>query len=170
MAVEFTITLEVHVYLFISDRKNVSNLRADADDAGVERADMVSAAAVAGELVIHIADCADEQLLGDKLRRAPIEVGIDAAGVSRRFVLEIPSESQDRREFVARLRIEIGVADSAVDGAVAETDICQIAGAVQADRNVAGQIGHVIIDAGIPTIGEHWNEIGEARRVLLERN
>ena len=62
---------------------------------------------------------------------------------------------------MAGLLIEIGVADAAVDGVVAETHICQIAGAVQADRDVAGQIGHVIVDAGVPAIGELWNEIGE---------
>ena len=71
---------------------------------------------------------------------------------------------------MAGFRIEISVADAAVDGAMAYADIRQVAGALQADRNVAGQINHVIVDAGIPAIGEYWNEIGKARRVLAERH
>ena len=51
-------------------------------------------------------------------------------------------------EQLAGLRIEISVADAAVDGAMAKADIREIAGTVQADRNVAGQINHVIVGAG----------------------
>ena len=71
---------------------------------------------------------------------------------------------------MAGLRIEISVANAAIDGAMADADIRQIAGAVQTDWNVASDIDHVVVDAGIPAIGENWNEIGKARRVLLERH
>src|SRR6516165_6142994 len=88
-------------------------------------------------------------------------MGIDAAGILCREILEISRKSQHGRELVAGLRIEISVADAAVDRAMAETDIRQVAGAIQADRNVAGDIDHVIVDTGVPAIGEHWNEIGK---------
>src|SRR6516165_10731748 len=95
-------------------------------------------------------------------------MGIDAAGILCREILEISRKSQHGRELVASLLIEISVADAAVDRAMAKADIRQITGAIQADRNVAADIDHVIVDTGVPAIGEHWNEIGKARRVLLK--
>jgi uroporphyrinogen-III synthase len=136
----------------------------------IEGAQHRGAAVVRGKLLVEVSDEADLQLLGQKLRSAPIEMRIYSTGISRRLILEIARKSQHSREFVAGLRIEISVTDAAVDGAMAEADIRQIAGTVQADRNVAGQIGHVIVDPSVPAIAEHWNEIGKARRVLLKRN
>jgi len=37
-----------------------------------------AAAAAAGELVVHIADRANQHLLGDKLRRTPVQVKVEA--------------------------------------------------------------------------------------------
>ena len=53
---------------------------------------------------------------------------------------------------------------------MADADIREITGTVQTDWNVAGDIGHVVIDAGVPAIDEHWNQISKTRRVLLARN
>src|SRR6516225_11240435 len=151
-------------------RKNIADLRADTDDARFEGAQHWSTTAVAGELLVEVADKADLQLFGQKLRSTPIKMGIDAAGILCREILEIARKSQHGRELVAGLLIEISVADSAVDRAMAEADIRQVAGAIQADRNVAGDIEHVIVDTGVPAIGEYWNAIGKARRVLRERH
>ena len=91
VGVELAVALEVQVSLRISERKDVSDLRADSDNAGFEGADVIAAATVAGELVIHIADRTDEHLLGEKLRRAPIEMEIDAVGIVGRWIFEISS-------------------------------------------------------------------------------
>src|SRR5437588_2081169 len=69
---------------------------------------------------------------------------IDAARVSRRLVPEVAGQPEYGSKLVTGLWIEIGVAQPAVERAMTEADVGQIAGAVLADRNVAGQIGHVI--------------------------
>jgi hypothetical protein len=51
---------------------------------------------------------------------------------------------------MAGLRIEIGVAAAAVDGAVSDANIRQAVGLISANRNVAGDVGHVVVDAGVP--------------------
>src|SRR5215468_2981788 len=54
--IELAIALKIDVALHACHRKKISNLRADADDAGLERAEDRRAAAVAGELFVEIAD------------------------------------------------------------------------------------------------------------------
>jgi hypothetical protein len=44
VCVELPIALEVQISLIISERKDIADLRAYADDAGFEGADMVAAA------------------------------------------------------------------------------------------------------------------------------
>jgi hypothetical protein len=89
VGVELAIALEIQVSLIISERKNIPNLRADADDARLEGADAVAASTVAGELVVHIAHRPDEQLFGEKLRCAPIKVKVET-------VLIYPDSSKTR--------------------------------------------------------------------------
>jgi hypothetical protein len=43
VGVEFPISLEIQISLITPERKDMADLRADADDAGFERADMVAA-------------------------------------------------------------------------------------------------------------------------------
>jgi hypothetical protein len=62
MGVELHIPLEIQISLIISDRKEIADLRTDADNPRLERADVVAASAVAGELVVDIAHRPDEQL------------------------------------------------------------------------------------------------------------
>jgi hypothetical protein len=93
---------------------------------------------------------------------------VDAVGVSGGGIFEIAGEADRRRKFVARLRVEIGVTDAAVDGAMAETQVGKIARMEEADRDVARYIGHVIVDAGIPAHRELWNHIAEAIGRLTE--
>src|SRR6516162_8291247 len=54
-------------------------------------------------------------------------------------------------ENLPRLLVEIGVAGAAVERAVPDADIREADRAVGADRNIAGQVGHDIVDTGIPT-------------------
>ena len=54
---------------------------------GFEAADAVTGAVVAGKLLVGVADEADLPLLGEELRRAPIEVHVDAVLVLRVGIL-----------------------------------------------------------------------------------
>ena len=63
---------------------------------------------------------------------------------------------------MAGLRIEIGVAGAAVDRAVTDAKIGQPVRIVGADRNVAGDVGHHIVDAEIPAQRRLRNKIAEA--------
>jgi hypothetical protein len=64
------------------------------------------------------ADAVRLQLLGQKLRRAPADVRIDAARIVGRVILEVSGQPDNCRKFVAGLWIKIRVAVTAVDGAV----------------------------------------------------
>ena len=63
---------------------------------------------------------------------------------------------------MAGLRIEIGVAAAGVDRAVSDADIRQTRGLISADRDVAGDVGHEVVDAGVPFQLEHRVQIPKA--------
>ena len=63
---------------------------------------------------------------------------------------------------MAGLRIEIGVAAAGVDRAVSDAYIRQARGLVSANRDVARDIGHVVVDAGVPAQLEHRRQIPKA--------
>ena len=63
---------------------------------------------------------------------------------------------------MAGLRIEIGVAAAGVDRPVTDTNIRQARGLVGANRDVAGDVGHVVVDAGVPAQREHRYQIPKA--------
>ena len=63
---------------------------------------------------------------------------------------------------MAGLRIEIGVAAAGVDRAVSDANIRQARGLVSANRDVAGDIGHVVVDAGVPAQLEYRYQIPKA--------
>src|SRR5436309_12417337 len=75
---------------------------------------------------------------------------IDAILVLSGSVLEIVGEAEHAGEFVAGLRIEIGVGAAGVDRAVSDSNIRQARGLVSANLDVAGDIGHEVVDAGVP--------------------
>src|SRR5262249_50878368 len=84
---EFPVALEVHVALIVvADFEDVADLRSDADDTRFEAADPVATSAVAGKLLVDVSDEANLRFLGQELRRAPIEVHIDAVLVIRERV------------------------------------------------------------------------------------
>jgi hypothetical protein len=63
---------------------------------------------------------------------------------------------------MAGRRIKISVATACVDCAVPDTYILQTVGVVGADRYIAGDVGHVVVDARVPTQRELWNQITKA--------
>src|SRR5438132_881541 len=69
---EFPIALDVHIALFLADREEIAELRADARDVRLESAEGCAGAAVAGQLVVKIAGDSDVGLLVQELRRGPI--------------------------------------------------------------------------------------------------
>ena len=82
--------------------------------------------------------------------------------IASHVFLEIVGEAEHAREFVAGLRIEIGVAAAGVDRAVSDAYIRQARGLVSANRDVAGDVGHVVVDAGVPFQLEHRRQIPKA--------
>src|SRR6185503_8119050 len=117
---------------------------------GLEAANTVAWTAVATELLVDIAYEANHDLLRQELRCTPVEMHVDAVLILRRSILGIVGEAEHTGEFVAGLRIEIGVAAAGVDRAVSDADIRQARGLVSANRDVAGDVGHVVVDAGVP--------------------
>src|SRR6202008_34174 len=77
--VEFAVGLQVEIALhFVSAWKDVAELRPDADHARLEAADAIARAAVAADLLVEVTHEADLDLLGQELRRAPVEMHVDA--------------------------------------------------------------------------------------------
>ena len=84
------------------------------------------------------------------MRGAPIKVKIDAALVLGVGVLEIIGQAGDARKFIPGGRIKICVAATGIDRAVANADIGESGRIILAGGNIAGDVGHEIVDALIP--------------------
>jgi hypothetical protein len=95
--------------------ENISDLRPDAENARPETAQSRRLTKIVGDLLIGVSDHACEKLLGEEVRRGPVEMEIDTALVLRVLVLEIVGEAGNAREFVAARRIKVGVAAADVD-------------------------------------------------------
>src|SRR5262249_39623546 len=87
---------------------------------------------------------------------------VDAVLVLRRLVGEIVCEAEHAGELVPGLRIEIGVAAAGVDRPVTDADVRQARRIVGPDRDVAGDIGHVIVNAVVPAQRCDRQEISKA--------
>ena len=72
MRIEFAVTLQVQISLHVSDRENISDLGTDAEHPRPEACLDRMWAGIVGELLIRITDETDKELLGEKLRRAPL--------------------------------------------------------------------------------------------------
>src|SRR6267143_6844100 len=121
--IEFAISFQAQKCLIVPNRENISNLRANAENARAEAAESGRLTEVVCDLLIGIADEADEDLLRQELRHAPVEMEIDAALVLSIRILEIVGEAADAGEFCACRGVQIGVAAAEVDGAMTEADI-----------------------------------------------
>ena len=148
--------------MHVADRKQEPDLGADAKHLRLEAANTVAGAAVAADLLIDIAHEANHDLLRQELRCTPVEVQVDAALILRRSIFEIVGDAEHPRKFVAGLRIEIGVTAAGVDRAVSDANIRQVRGLVGANRDVAGDVGHEVVDAGVPFQLEHRRQIPKA--------
>src|SRR5262245_63334361 len=114
----FLVALEVEEALQVAERDDVADLRAQPEHPRLEAADLVAGAAVAADLLIGVADQADKTLLADELRRAPVEVHVDALVILRVHVLEIVGEAEHGRKLAAGLRIEVGIGAAGIDRVV----------------------------------------------------
>src|SRR5262245_24967202 len=160
---EFPVALEIEVTLRRgAEGNNESELRTHADHLRLEAADAIAGAAVATQLSVDVADEPDLKLLGQELRRAPIEMHVDPVLILGRLIGEIVGEAEDAGEFVPDLRIEVGVAAAGVDGAMADADVRQTRRVVGPNRYVAGDIGHVIVHAVVPAQRRDRQDISEA--------
>ena len=135
MAVELPVCLQVDIGLQRPRRNDEAKLRPHADDAGLESAEVIAGAAVGRDLFVEIADGADLYLFGQELRRAPIQMPVDAVLVAGAGVDQVIGKAAHRREFVAGLRIKIRVASAEIERAVADAEIGEVAGIVLAHRD-----------------------------------
>ena len=97
-----------------------------------------------------------------ELRCAPIEMHVDAVLILGRLVGEIVGEAEHAGELVSGLRIEIGIAAASVDRAVPDADVGETRRVVGSDRYVAGDVGHVIVNAVVPAQRCYWQDISKA--------
>ena len=75
---ELVVAPQIEVALLVAGRKQIADLRADTGDLRFEIAEDCAFAAVAGKLPEEIAGEADLELGGQELRRAPVDVAVDA--------------------------------------------------------------------------------------------
>src|SRR2546421_9282843 len=75
---------------------------------------------------------------------------VDAVLILRRLIAEIVGKAKHAGELVPGLRIEIGVAAASVDRAMPDADVRQARRVIRPDRYVAGDIGHVVVNAVVP--------------------
>src|SRR5215472_5500497 len=107
---KFAVGFQVEVALqLVCERKNVTDLRADANHSRLEAANAIARAAIAADLLIEVTHEADLPLLGQELRGAPVEVHVHPVLVLGGRVFEVVCESEYRRKFVPGLLVEIGV-------------------------------------------------------------
>src|SRR5262245_9903998 len=70
VGVEFPIGLQVEISLYVADRKQISELRTNSDNARSVFTQKSRSTAVPGELFVEISDGTDLPLLGEELRSA----------------------------------------------------------------------------------------------------
>jgi hypothetical protein len=100
-------------------------------------------------------------MLVHELRRAEIEMGVDAVLIVGVGIFEIIGDAEHCRELASGLRVEIGVAGAAVDRRMPDSDIGEPVRIVGSDRDIARQIGHVVVDAVIPLQGRLREDVSE---------
>src|SRR5262249_8604250 len=123
---------------------------------------LVARSAVAAKLLVDIADRTDLELFSEELRRRPVHMEVDAVLVLGRGIDEVVGEATGHGKFAPGLRVEIGIGATGVDRAVAYADVGEVAGVVEADRNVAGDVEHVVVDALVPAQARLRVEVAEA--------
>ena len=64
---------------------------------------------------------------------------------------DVVRKAEHAGELLVGLRIEIGVAEAAIDRPVPDAEIGQATGIVGPDRNISRHVDHVVVDACVPT-------------------
>lgn len=72
MAIKLIIPLQIQVPLLVGDWKQISDLRANADNTRLVGTEECRLTTVGRNLLIEIANGADEELLGQELRGSPV--------------------------------------------------------------------------------------------------
>src|SRR5215469_16500372 len=103
--------------------KEVAELRSDTADPRLERTDLVTRSAVAAHLMVKVAGGAHEQILGQELRCAPVQVSVRAVLIISFFVFEIVGESRYGREFASVRKIQVGVTRPTIDAAMSNAHV-----------------------------------------------
>jgi hypothetical protein len=85
---KLAVVLQIEIALQVADRKDETELRPDTGHLRLEATDAVAGAAVAADLLVHVAHHPDLKLLGQELRRGPVEMHVDAVLILGRLVLE----------------------------------------------------------------------------------
>src|SRR5207342_2224553 len=75
---EFPVALEIQISLLVSNRKQIAELGAKAEDARFESVEEWSRADIVSDLLVGVADHADEELFGQKVRCTPVKMEVDA--------------------------------------------------------------------------------------------
>src|SRR6516162_4313617 len=92
---EFPVAFEIEITLHLSGQgDDEPDLRPGAHHLRLEATHPVAGAGVATQLSVDIADDANLNLLGQELRRAPIEMHVDAILILGRLVGEIVGEAE----------------------------------------------------------------------------
>src|SRR5215469_7095031 len=120
--------------------KEVAELRSDTAHPRLERTDLVTRSAVAAHLVVKVAGDAHEQILGQELRCARVQVSVHAVLMISFFVFEIVGESRYGREFASVRRIQVFETRPTIDGAVSNADASESGGGVGPDRNISSPV------------------------------
>src|SRR5580692_10287811 len=99
---ELPIALEIEISLhLVGERNDEADLGTDACDLRLEAADAIARSAVAADLPVDVSNQSDLDLLGQELRRAPVEVHVRAVLVLGCRVDEIIGEAEHAGEFVS---------------------------------------------------------------------
>jgi hypothetical protein len=64
---------------------------------------------------------------------------------------------------MSRRRVKLSVAATGVDGTVTDPNVGEAVGIIRPDGNIAGRIGHLIVDAVVPLQCDHGVEVAERR-------
>src|SRR4051812_43624743 len=147
---KLAVRLQTEESLLSGDWENIPQLRPGGEDSGLECTNPVASAAVRADLVVGIPDKANKELLRQKLRGTPIQMEINSALILGSLVLEIIRKAGNRRKLMPSCGVEIRVAAAAVDGAVSQAEIGKACRTVIADRNIPGDVGHEIMNPGVP--------------------
>src|SRR5262245_44759271 len=97
-------------------------------------------------------------------------MAVDAILIVGMLILEIIGEPANSRKFESLFGVEVGVSETAIDCRMAKPYIDQSILVVSPDGEAAHCIGHVIVDAVIPSDRRLAEEIGNTPDGVIQRS